>query len=338
MKVLVDGRALTQKFNTGVQCYTREIISSFDKAGFRYDIAKPELYNRYLQHLWGLTALPYCARDYDILFCPANIAPVWLFDKVKLILTLHSVSFIKYSEAYTQAFKTYYKWVIPKALKRAERIITVSLAERDNILDIFPAYENKIDVIPNGINEVFLNRKKFGEKDKYILYVGSLSPGKNVESIIKAFMKISTHIPHKLIIACTRPPIFRDMNFKGSIDKILFKENVGEEELANLYARADLFIFPSFYESSGLPPLEAMSCGCPVIVSNIPALQERCGDAALYCDPHRVDDIAEKILLVLQNDELKYQLINKGIERAKLFRWEDSARMTIKVFEGAYGH
>jgi len=315
----------------------REIINAFDKINFKYDLVKPKIFNRYFQQIWEFTVLPYRARCYDILFCPANIAPFWLPERVKLVLTLHSISFIKYRKAYKRSFKVYYEWLVPKALKRADRIITVSVSERKNILNIFPEYENKIDVVRNGVNEIYLDKQRFNEKEKFILYVGSLSPGKNVEHLIKSFLEISSRIPHTLIIAGNRMPIFKEMSLKGPIQKVFFRENIGEKELADLYASADLFVFPSFYESSGLPPLEAMSCGCPVIVSNIPALRERCGDAAIYCDPNSVEDIAEKILLVLQNSALKEQLTKKGIERAKLFRWENSARSMVKIFEGVYG-
>jgi len=332
MKVLVDGRVLTHSFTTGVQRYTRELLKAFDKIGFTYyDITYPYTKYRYLQHFWEHIFLPLKTKNYDLLFCPGNIAPIWKSANVKMIVTIHSLAFRYFPQAYSKFFRNYYEIVIPRIMKISEKIITVSKAEKKVLSDYFPEYQNKIAVVQNGVDELFINQKLILEKENYLLYVGSLNLLKNLEGMIKAFISISAKVPHTLVIAGSIPPSFRKVDIQTS-ERIMFINPSNDFQLAKLYSKASLFVFPSFYEASPLPPIEAMACGCPVLVSDITALRERCGDAAIYCNPNDINDIADKILTVLSNKSLTNELISKGLKRASLFSWRKTARETIRIF------
>lgn len=330
MKVIIDGRVLTHKFTTGVQRYTRELLKAFDEIGFTYQLSYPKSNNRYLQHLWEHFVLPHKAKDYNLLFCPGNIAPVWKYKRVKLVTTIHSLSFSH--AGYTKFFSAYYKLIIPRVVEISDKIITVSNTEKDNIVKHFPKYENKIVSIPNGISDIFLNQKTTFEKDDFILYVGSLNPTKNFQGVIKAFLQISNKVQHRLIIVGPMLSIYKKI-YNPISEKIVFLGVVEDTQLIELYRKASLFVFPSFYESFGLPPLEAMACGCPVLVSHIPSLVETCGDAAVYCNPYDIEDISRKMLYLIKDEKLRKELIKKGLQRVKLFSWRKTAEETINVFK-----
>ncbi|MFH2069971.1 MAG: glycosyltransferase family 1 protein [Elusimicrobiota bacterium] len=333
MKILIDGRVLKQKVMTGVQRYTKQLLEGFNRKGFHFDIAYPGENNRYFQHVWEHTVLPLRSGNYDLLFCPGNIGPVWKPRKVKMVVALHDIASLVFAESYAYSFRTYYRFAIPAIVKISDKIITGSDSEKRNIAGRFPADGHKVISIQNGIDRVFLNRHVSYSKDNYVLFVGSLNPRKNLKGVLQAFLKIAGRVPHKLLIAGPVEPIFRRDTYVNS-DRIEFLDYIEDDvQLAGLYGKASLFIFPSFYEGSGLPPTEAMACGCPVLVSDIPALRERCFDAAVYCDPISVDDISEKMLKLLTDGQLRDNLINKGLDRAKQFSWDKTADETIRVFE-----
>ena len=325
---------------TGVERYTIELLKAFDKAGFQYDIAFPQFHNRYLQHLWEHTALVSKAKHYDILFCPANIAPLLKPHKTKIITTIHDLSFIYFPDSFSKAFRSYYNFIIPKVLKISDAVIAVSNNEKEQIIKKYPFAADKIYAVQSGIGEEFLNCKIALEKKDYILYVGSLNRRKNFFGLIKAFYRIMNKISYRLVIVGGAYNIFKkDSGIKkilGKIPKnrITFKGYVNsKEELMDLYRRAYLFVFPSFYEGFGFPVLEAMACGVPVITSNTSCLPEICGDAAYYVDPYYTDSISEGIIKMLSDRNLREKLIGLGIARARLFSWEKSAENYLKIFE-----
>lgn len=333
MKVLVDGRVLRQEYTTGVQRYAREMLKAFAGSGFKYDVAYPKSNNRLFQHVWEHAILPEQAKNYDTLFCPGNIAPLWKPGSVRLVTTLHSMAFVSYASSYSFFFRNYYKAAMPRIIKISDKIITVSESEKKNIEEYYPSVKSKIYVIQNGIGDEFLQQTIGTTKENYILFVGSLNPLKNVKRVIEAFLLIRDKIPHSLRIAGPLPPIFKSENLLSD-DRIEFIGAVEDDTaLIAQYRKAALFVFPSLYEASPLPPLEAMACSCPVLVSNIPALKERCGDAALYCDPGNTEDIAEKMLEMLNNQTLRSELASKGREHSKQFTWEQAARETIKLLK-----
>ncbi|MEM2174795.1 MAG: glycosyltransferase family 1 protein [Candidatus Micrarchaeia archaeon] len=342
MKILVDGRVLKHECKTGVERYTIEILKAFDKIGVQYKLLFPFSKNRYFQHIWEHIMLPINSKNYDILFCPGNICPIFKFKNVKYVVVIHDLAPIYYPQTYARQYMFYYRLLTPLVIKVADRIITCSETIKKEILKKYLILERKVVAIPNGINEEFLNRNQqiSSNKSQYILYVGSLNPRKNLIGVLKAFQKLLTKIPHHLYIVGGEFRIYaKDKNLKDLLEK-LPKDRIkflgyvtSDNELKKFYVNSSCLIFPSFYEGSGLPPTEAMACGCPVIVSDIEALRERCGDAAYYVNPYDIESIANGIYQVITNISLRETLIRKGFERVKNFSWETTAKKILKVFE-----
>ena len=342
-RVLIDGRVLKHKAITGVERYSIEVINGLKKlAPDDIDIVFPQSNNRYLQHMWEHTILPKRASDYKVLFCPANMCPIFKPKGVKIITTIHDISFMDYPESFSFTYRMYYKMLTKKISKTSDFLITVSHFSKNSIIEQYPFTKDKISVIYSGINDVFFQRDDIHRDGDFILYVGNLNKIKNFIGVLRAFSKIYKKIDKKLIVVGMKPDTMRlDSEIKsviGNIPKgfIEFKGQINDVKiLKSFYKRAFVFLFPSFHESFGFPPLEAMASGCPVIVSNRGALPEICGDAALYADPLNIDDVCDKIVMMEKNDEIRLKLIEKGKERSKKFSWQESAAkhmLLIKEF------
>jgi len=335
MKIIFDSRVLLHKIHTGVENYTKNIL---DKLGYLIKLkeVKPKFTNKYLLHLWTHLILPF--KKGDILFCPANIAPIFVSKNKKLVITIHDVAFLTHPNSFSKFFRWYYKFLIPINIKRADKIITVSEFSKSEIIKYYPKTKNKIEVINLGIDKKFKKLKNIKKKNQ-ILYVGSLNERKNFSGVIKAY-ELLNNKNLKLIIVGN---FSNNFNINDDNKKLLekayknknieFKQNINNDELAKIYNESKLLLFPSFYEGFGLPPLEAMACGTPVIVSNVSSLSEVGGDAVIYCNPYDVEDIKNKIEMVLNDENLQKQMIEKGLKRAKLFTWEKAAKEHLRVFE-----
>lgn len=278
----------------------------------------------------------------SLLFSPVPegmILPV-----VPQILTMLDITPIHFPKEYRWG-QYYLRYFVSKLLRKSRGIIAISENTKQDIMTtygikpeginvILPGYDRsryRLGVEPEGV------KSKYGLKS-YLLYLGNLMPHKNLQRLLRAFALLHKELPYTLVIAGWNHPRYypaleAETQALGLAEKVLFLDYVPADELPALYTGAELFVFPSLYEGFGLPPLEAMACGCPVVVSNIASLSEVCGDAAYYVDPHDVKNIAEGIYKVAMKRELKENLAFKGTERAKLFSWEKSAREHIKVFE-----
>lgn len=228
----------------------------------------------------------------------------------------------------------FYKYFLGSALRSAGAVITPSKHTMKMIEKQFHPNPGKLFFIHNGIKlseTKHINDTK--KKENFILYLGRLSPTKNVTGLINAYRKIADQIPQKLIIAGGG-----DIeNFKkrdpGGPGKVEFRGYISDEEVDRLLSTATLFVFPSFYEGFGFPPLEAMVRGCPVVVSNVASLPEICGEAALYVNPRSVDSIADAMFKVISDESLRKSLIQYGYERANQFTWQKSAKKHLKIFD-----
>jgi glycosyltransferase involved in cell wall biosynthesis len=183
-------------------------------------------------------------------------------------------------------------------------------------------------------------KQKYHLPDRFILFVGTLEPRKNIIRLLEAYARIKDKLPHKLVIAGTKgwlyQPIFEAVKRLSLRNNVIFLGYVDDGNLPALYNLADLFVYPSIYEGFGLPVLEAMACGIPVITSNVSSLPEVAGDAAVLVDPYNVKELAGAMKHVLTNASLRKQVINKGFQQAKNFSWKKCARETLKVYEEVY--
>ena len=335
MKLLFDYRILTHKTYTGVENYAKNIFINL-KNKLNINIAKPKTSNKYLAHLWTHLVLPF--KSGDVLFCPANIAPIFVPKSKKLVVTIHDVAFLIYPESFSSFFRIYYKLIMPVVVKRADTIITVSNYSKNEIEKYYPLSKGKIEVIYLGLNEGFKVLDNIKKKNQ-ILYVGSINKRKNFIGVIKAFELLNQKDFTLLIVGNFSTNFSMNENDKIILEKaktntnIEFKSGISDEQLVRLYNESKLFVFPSFYEGFGLPVLEAMPCGTPVVCGDSSSLPEVGSDAVVYCAPHNIEDIKEKIEMVLGDEVLQQKMIQKGLERAKEFSWEKSSDEHVKVFK-----
>ena len=337
MKILIDARVLSHAQVTGVENHAINIIKSLQEK-INITIAKPKYHNRYYTHFWEHFILPLRALKYDILFSPSNIAPIFLPKRIKLIVTLHDLAFKDFPHLTSSLFRRYYSFVVPKVIKRADKVLTISNFSQKRIIKEYPFLIDKIATIYHGKNEIFYHDKGV-KRDSYLLYVGSLNDIKNFSSVIKAFeildnakyrLKMVMPIGANFIIDSDKEELLERAKEHPRIEIVDYLE---QKSLVTLYQQAKLFVFPSYHESFGFPVLEAMACGTPVVCSREGALSEVGGDAVLYCDPYSVEDICDKIEQVLDDQRVQEQMIAKGLERAKGFSWEKSAKEHIRVFK-----
>ena len=357
MEIVINGRFLTQSV-TGVQRYARELVQALDaildaKPGVKVTIASPRLSETppawrniklrqvgYLRgHAWEQFELPWYSRG-KVLFCPGNTAPlISLLGPQKVVVTVHDLSFRHFPSAYSASFRRWYSLIIPSALRYADAVITVSKSERVGILKHYPTVSARLYAIPNGCSpaDVEADRAPLNSSfvaRKYILYVGSLSRHKNFRGVLETACRLIRKRGFYFVFVGGIAGGIAEPDMEVPEDvapHITFAGRVDDPTLFRYYSHAACFLFPSFYEASGLPPIEAMARGCPTIVSDIPALNERCGDAAIYCDPHDIDSIAAAVEQVMDDDALRSKLRALGYQRAANFTWEACARDTLNL-------
>lgn len=254
-----------------------------------------------------------------------------------------------------------YRWIVryyerlsrrlPKVICRSDLIIVPSQFTKICILERFKISESRIRVIPWGISGSFHPARNgserrhrlrdFGVDSKFLLTVGRLDPQKNLLRLVDAFarLKRELHFEHKLVIAGSRtwfePILRRHIHEQGLAKEILLVGFVADEDLRDFYTEAEVFVFPSLFEGFGIPPLEAMVSGCPVVASRAAAIPETVGKAALLVDPYSVDSIAEGVYSVLSDPERQKVLRERGMERVRRFSWEHAARKTIDAYVDA---
>lgn len=301
-------------------------------------------------------ALPLAAaRDgVDLLHCPANTAPILLPSRVRLVLTLHDVMFLlpyeiipRSPSLYQRLGRLYRSWVVPLVARRARSIITVSRYSRKDILRLLRIPADRVTVTYEAADEAYrpLNgdmlpavKERYGIDGDFILCLGGIDPRKNTASLIEVFHNLRTEadIKHKLVVVGLgwgKEPAFRDVVAKWGLEReVIFTRYVPQEDLLALYNAADVFVYPSLYEGFGLPVLEAMSCGTPVVTSRVSAVPEIAGEAALLVDPRDQRDMEGAILRAIRDAELRQTLKEKGLRRAKRFSWERAARETLRVY------
>jgi glycosyltransferase involved in cell wall biosynthesis len=288
----------------------------------------------------------------SLFWSPHYNIPLFIRAKKRLV-TIHDVNHLVFLDRLNLQQKIYAKFMMNLAVKFSDTIITVSDFSKSEIAKRTKVDEEKITVIHNGINtELFKpldnhqsvdTKDKFGLPDKFILFVGNVKPHKNLRRLLTAYEVVYNRglEDHYLVIAGEKEgfitgdqEIFSVVHNNQDLkERVRFSGYVDNADLPVLYNAASVFVFPSLYEGFGLPPLEAMACGCPTVVSNAASLPEVCGDAAYYVDPHDTESISEGMYKILTDNSLRQHLIKKGLERAKLFSWKKSGGDHITVFE-----
>ena len=365
MKFGFDARCLIGQ-QTGVGRYLYNLISSMlivedkrndyilyvnDRAGqpmFKHysSILIKELRSPTL--LWKHLRLPISLAfdKVDLVHSPSYTTP--FMTSCKSVVTIHDVIFANHPEWCSKRQYLRFKHFVRIAAKQSDAIIVDSNTTRREVLDLTEVPEHKIHVIYLAVDRIYHQIKdeknyeylkdKYDFRDNYILFVGSIHPRRNIHRFLKAFsiLKNEDKIPHKILLTGLvldyKKEIGDLIESLDLIDSVKLLGFVPDEDLVGLYSFADLFIYPSLYEGFGLPVIEAMACGTPVITSNISSLPEVSGDAAILVDPYNILEMAEAMGNILSNSALREKLIEKGFERVKHFHWEKTAKETLNVY------
>lgn len=278
-----------------------------------------------------------------------------------MVITVHDMMDLFYPDAFShhpfyvnRALRIYFRFVIPKSIRNATMITSVSESTKRDILKYFRVPEDRVEVIYNGVEEKFspvkderlfiMVKEKYKLPDRFILYLGSTKPYKNLDGALEAFSKLrkkymnpDNHI--YLVIGGLRHFSSSDLERKArelGVENDFF--NIGyisEEDLPPLYSLAEIFLFPSIWEGFGLPALEAMACGTPVVASNTSSLPEVIGEAGIMVDPKNTTSIAEALYRILNDKTLRDELSEKGIQQARKFSWRTAAVKLLETFKEA---
>jgi glycosyltransferase involved in cell wall biosynthesis len=298
-------------------------------------------------HFWEQFTLPKLAlkHNVDILHSPANLAP--LFYKGRSVVHIHDLCFAVNPQWFSFSFRTLYNFVIPRLARRAAKVITNSNNSRNDLLQFCDLQAERVSQVYWAVDDLFMQEQDPKKPttpwqlNDYILYVGSLEPRKNIGTLLEAYELLRASHPEiktKLVLIGGESPLFAEVRLKVKRFKedVLFKGFVNDEALRDFYRHASLFVYPSLYEGFGLPPLEAMASGAPVVTTMTSSLPEVVGDAAMMVSPHDIKQLAETMGIVLGDADLRARLIAAGREQVRKFNWYRVARNTLAVYYEVY--
>lgn len=336
VKPCINGRFLHQPV-AGVQRYGREILSGFDRAGYPYEILEPSpslSSNKLTGHFWEQMVLPRRAKEAGALWSPANSGPIYSKNH---IITFHDIGIFPHPEWFSTSYRRWKRFLVPRIAKHARKIITVSEFSKQIICSYLNINPEKVLVVYNGVDRrrfkpagsarVQQVLEKYSLSRPYFFALGSMDPRKNFSRLVDAWNRCveqESVTGYELVIAGGSNANFRDFDL-GTSSTLKFLGYVDDDDLAPLYSGSTGFLFPSLFEGFGLPVIEAMACGSPVLTSNSTALGEIAGNAALTISPGSVNAIKEGIMHLLESSSLRNRLVERGYERAKQFDWDEAA-------------
>lgn len=370
-EIIIDVRLLSRGGISGIEEYTRSLVSEllrtdkknqyvlfyngFHKVPLPKELAAAaavdkKLPNKVLEISSRLFSWPKIEKwaSGDLVFSPHfNI----IATDLPRIITFHDLSFMHHPDFFLRR-QRFWHWLqnCRRQALKARRIIAVSEFTKSDLINLFNLPEDKIKVVYSGINPIFKRlprddvplsafQKLYRLYKPFILYLGTIEPRKNVFSIIKVFNALKEDVYFKdweLVIAGQRGWLFKEVIKEADSsrfrDAIRFFGKISSGDRVFLYNLATAFIYPSFFEGFGFPPLEAQACGVPVVASNRTSLPEILGDSAILTDPWRLDEIYFALCEAVKNEKRRASLINAGFENAKRFSWSRAARETIKIY------
>ena len=311
--------------------------------------------------IWEQYKLPKIAKAYkcDILHCTSNTAP--LFGKIPLVTTLHDIIYMENSlkdllfsdaSAYQKFGNLYRRLIVTSIVKKSKRLITVSNYEKENINNFFKLNDKNIQTIHNGVNEKYkteISEEALAElktnyklPKHYLLHISNRDPRKNTKRVLlayKDFIKVNTARYKLVMLGCNDHNlkiILAEIDALDLYEHIVLTGYVPDEDLPIIYHLAALFLFPSLREGFGIPIIEAMACGVPVITSNTSSMPEVAGDAAHLINPNKKEEITNGIMKILSDVNYKNGLIEKGLKRYKQFTWEFMAIQVLDLYKQLY--
>jgi glycosyltransferase involved in cell wall biosynthesis len=365
MLIGIDASRSEIQDKTGTENYSKEIIQAIlklpeaKKHQFRLYVKNPIRSNLASLQGWTLKvinwprlwtqgglALELMKNPVDVLWVPAHTLPVLRQKMIKTVVTIHGLEYEFLPEYYRFPQKLWLNKSTEYAVKQADKIIAVSKWTKKQLMELLKADERKIKVVYEGVSEKFIRqgstlsqqsrtfskeymrqvRYKYSLPKEYVLFVGTIQPRKNLVRLIEALPK-----GIELVIAGKLGWMYDEILKAAEGKQVKFIGRVADDDMAAIYRGARLFVWPSLMEGFGLPVLEAMSMGIPVIASNRGALPEVVGEAGLLVDPENTLEIAQAMKLVLENKELGEALVEKGYRQANKFSWEQAAKQTLAI-------
>ncbi|MCP4723456.1 MAG: glycosyltransferase family 4 protein [bacterium] len=313
----------------------------------RNDVFKINIpqYNSIRKVLWEQLSMPgrIDKLKIDVFHSPAYISPVFL--KASSIITFLDLTFVKFPETIHFYKKEFYNLMFRKSVEKAVKIITISDFIKEELIDYYGCPEEKVETVHLGVSDLFKPcqddemKKRVLEKYRidrpFFLFVGLMEPRKNLPSVLEAFSRINND--DALFVIVGRKgwgynDVQKTLENPELREKVLITDEISVEELKILYSASLAFIYLSLYEGFGLPVLEAMACGAPVVTSNSSALPEVAGDAALFADPENVEEISDAMKRIINDESLRKELSQKGFDNIKRFSWKKCAEETSLIY------
>lgn len=301
---------------------------------------KKTVVNEEFTFFWDQFKLKNVLTENNIDFFFSPYYKISLFSKVPSIMSLFDLTYLT-TEPYKNQLKNkfYIKNFIKLTGKRARKVLTISHSSKNDLIQLLNLPKEKIEVVhlsvsenfyPRNFKEIEAVKKKYNIGKKYLLYTGNSNPHKNLNRLFNAYHLLPKNIKNEYSLVLAGVGNFAANLLPSAFYLLPF---ASDDDLPALYSGASLFVFPSLHEGFGLPPLEAMACGCPVISSNTSSMPEVLGDACLYFNPYNIKEISLKMAELLRNNELIKEYINKGIERVKMFSAEKMTQKLIEIFK-----
>lgn len=370
MRIAIDARGINWYRGTGIGTYTDKVLKhllKMDKENYYHIYWSGDNYNEFQfpnsnivmaskkQHrFFEQSYFPEDLRkkNVDIYHVPQNGIGMCENIECKKIATIHDLIPYIMPETVGKGYLLKFLKDVPKVIELCDSLITVSEWSKKDILKFFPIDEKKIFVTPLAAEDIYkpldkekcksLLAEKYNINKPFILYIGGFSPRKNVKSLITAFAKVYKRLNkdyNLVIVGAAKDQGQYLSEFSNNLDfasKIIFTGFVSEEDLPIFYNGCDVFVYPSLYEGFGLPPLEAMNCGTPVITSNITSIPEVVSDAGMLINPYDELELINALKNLLGDEKLQEKYRKKGLERAKDFSWESAAKKTLEVYKQVY--
>ncbi len=347
---LLRGLAEADRHNRYMLLRPRQVHFDLPPWPENFEQRVPWLSERALKIAWHHLHLPLPVEVFtgeaEVFYSPDFVLPP--LRKARPVVTVHDLSFLVVPECAETNLRLYLTRSVPAAVRRACLVLADSENTKNDLVRLLDVPAERVVVLYPGVEEAYRPVRDEARRDEvarklrldrpFLLTVGTLEPRKNLVHLLEAFHRLVQDFPHDLIVA-GRPgwmyrDIYRAVDRLGLHDRVHFLGFLAEEDLPVLYNLADLFVFPSLYEGFGLPPLEAMACGTPVVCSNASSLPEVVGDAARQVDPRDVDGLVTAMAEVLNDSSLRRQMVERGRQQARRFSWPESAEALVKLLQG----